>query len=124
MEHYSLELTLVPELRAMEGIARIRALSRVGGNRELVLDLAALQVSSVSAGVAASLPWTHAGDQLKIALEDDYDPEWDRSPRGRLFGALLLTAIVALYVVTFAWIPCESIISNSTLRMRWRRHHS
>ena len=74
MEHYSLELTLVPELRAMEGIARIRALSRVGGNRELVLDLAALQVSSVSDGVGASLPWTHTGDQLKIALEDDYDP--------------------------------------------------
>jgi ABC-type multidrug transport system fused ATPase/permease subunit len=37
-----------------------------------------------------------------LALEDDYDPEWDRSPRGRLFGALLLTAIVALYVVTQA----------------------
>ena len=43
-----------------------------------------------------------AATSLAMALEDEYDAEWDRSPQGRLFGALLLAAVVALYVTTQA----------------------
>ncbi|HIG86538.1 MAG TPA: hypothetical protein EYQ25_05810 [Planctomycetes bacterium] len=74
VEHYGLELTLLPGQRAMEGVARIRAISQASGNRSLVLDLAVLQVSGVSDAAGRELDWRHGGDKLTIDLGRDFFP--------------------------------------------------
>ncbi|MFN9785242.1 MAG: M1 family aminopeptidase [Planctomycetia bacterium] len=68
VEHYSIELALHPERRAIEGACRVRLWSKESRVDEVVLDLDGLEVRGVRDERGAQLEFEHAGDKLAIRL--------------------------------------------------------
>ncbi len=68
VEHYALELELLPELRRIEGSCTVRFLATVQNLQEITLDLSGLEVRSVSDAQGRALPFHHAGSNLRVDL--------------------------------------------------------
>lgn len=69
VEHYGLELTLLPEERAIEGRCTVRFAVTAPRLSRLELELEGLEVRAVRDASGESLDFTHSGAVLAIALE-------------------------------------------------------
>ncbi len=69
VEHYALELHLIPETRGIEGVCTIRMSPRADEVRHVTLDLEGLDVVSVQDSAGEFLAFEHRSGKLRITLD-------------------------------------------------------
>lgn len=70
VEHYALDLTLIPEERRIEGTCTVRLFGAMDGLRVVALDLEGLTVESVVDSRQRSLSFTQIDGQLHVELAE------------------------------------------------------
>ena len=66
VQHYRIELELLPEVRRIEGECAVRLTATAATLDEIVLDLQGLEVGGVRDAVLGELAWKREGDLLRI----------------------------------------------------------
>ncbi len=74
VEHLAIDVALLPESRAIEGLTRIRLASARPDLAEIALDLQGLTVRSVRDVRAGELAWEHEDELLRVRLDGPLDP--------------------------------------------------